>query len=141
MQFQVPQFVEVEDKIFGPFTFKQFIYLLGTAGICFIIYKLIPYFYLAVIFMAPVAIFGLALAFYKVNDRPFIETIEAALRFYGSSKLYIWQPRVKTPKTEIKTDSTKGQNKNYGALSSGPRLTSNKLSDLAWSLDVKENKK
>ena len=27
MQYQVPQFIEVEDKIFGPLTFKQFLYI------------------------------------------------------------------------------------------------------------------
>ncbi|TSC80302.1 MAG: hypothetical protein G01um101429_152 [Parcubacteria group bacterium Gr01-1014_29] len=31
-QFQVPQFIEVEDKIFGPLTTKQFFYLLGGGG-------------------------------------------------------------------------------------------------------------
>jgi len=32
MRFEVPQFIEVEDKIFGPFTWKQFIYLMGGEG-------------------------------------------------------------------------------------------------------------
>ena len=39
MQFQVPQFIEIEDKIIGPFTVKQFIYLVGGAGMDFIILK------------------------------------------------------------------------------------------------------
>jgi hypothetical protein len=29
MQFRVPQFIDIEDKLFGPLTFKQFIYLAG----------------------------------------------------------------------------------------------------------------
>ncbi len=33
MRFEVPQFIDVEDKIFGPFTFKQFLYLAGGAGL------------------------------------------------------------------------------------------------------------
>ena len=33
MRFEVPQFVDIEDKIFGPLTFKQFIYIAGGAGV------------------------------------------------------------------------------------------------------------
>ena len=39
MQFKVPQFLDIEDKIFGPFTFREFIYLAGAAGLCFVFYK------------------------------------------------------------------------------------------------------
>jgi hypothetical protein len=42
MRFQVPQFIEVEDKIFGPLTVKQFIYLAGGAGLVFILYHFLP---------------------------------------------------------------------------------------------------
>ena len=44
MQFQVPQFIEIEDKIFGPLTFKQFIYLAGGGGLCFLLYTILPFF-------------------------------------------------------------------------------------------------
>ena len=42
MQFQVPQFIEVEDKIFGPLTFKQFVYVLGGAGACYLLWRVLP---------------------------------------------------------------------------------------------------
>ncbi len=65
MRFQVPQFIEIEDKIFGPLTFKQFIYLLGGGGAVFILYVFLPI-YLMVFLAIPVALFALALAFYQV---------------------------------------------------------------------------
>ena len=43
MQFQVPQFIEIEDKIFGPLTFKQFIYLAGGVGASIVLWLYIPY--------------------------------------------------------------------------------------------------
>ena len=43
MQFKVPQFLDIEDKIFGPFTFKEFVYLAGGAGLCFILYRPFEY--------------------------------------------------------------------------------------------------
>ena len=41
MQFSVPQFVEVEDKIIGPLTLKQFLVLLGGGFVVFVLYKFI----------------------------------------------------------------------------------------------------
>ena len=38
MQFQVPQFIETEDKIIGPFSIKQFIYVGAAIGISFMLY-------------------------------------------------------------------------------------------------------
>nr|HPI66783.1 PrgI family protein [Candidatus Paceibacterota bacterium] len=71
MQFRVPQFIDIEDKLFGPLTFKQFIYLAGGAGLVFVIYKTIPLVF-AIFLMIPVAGLAAALAFYKPNGKPFI---------------------------------------------------------------------
>ena len=45
MQFKVPQFLDIEDKIFGPFTFREFVYLTGGGGMCFVLYKLLGLLY------------------------------------------------------------------------------------------------
>jgi len=52
MRFQVPQFIEVEDKIFGPLTLKQFIYLAGAGGVVFVLWRVFPIF-VAIIIAAP----------------------------------------------------------------------------------------
>ncbi len=127
MRFSVPQFIDIEDKIFGPFTFKQFVYLAGGAGICFIIYKLLPFFF-AVLLIVPIAGLSLALTFYKVNNKPFIAILESYIRFLVQGKLYIWK---KDPnKKEIK--------KSEDVLPAPivPRLSESKLKDISWSLDV-----
>ena len=70
-QFQIPQFIEMEDKLFGPLTFKQFMYLVGGGGICFILYVWLPLpFIIKIIPIAGVAALALALAFVKYNGRP-----------------------------------------------------------------------
>ncbi len=53
MRYQVPQFIEIEDKIFGPLTLKQFIYLAGGGGLCLIFFSLLPL-YIMVILSIPV---------------------------------------------------------------------------------------
>ena len=127
MRFSVPQFIDIEDKIFGPFTFKQFVYLAGGAGICFIIYKLLPFFF-AVLLIVPVAGLALALTFYKVNNKPFIAILESYIRFLVQGKLYIWK---KDPKKK-EADKTE----DVLPASIVPRLSESKLKDISWSLDV-----
>ncbi len=134
MRFQVPQFTEIEDKIFGPFTFKQFIYLVGGAGGIIILYGFLPLF-LTIIFGVPIALFALALAFYKVNNQPFVKVVENAFRYSTSSRLYLWKKREPAKKSAGET-MTAERKATAGIYM--PKLTKNKLSDLAWSLDIKE---
>lgn len=127
MQFQIPQFIEVEDKIFGPLTFKQFIYLVGGGGISFVIYSVLPFF-LAILLIIPIVALSLALAFYKINNKPFIEVLEAAFKYVLGSKLYIWK---KSDRAAVhKEDVPMAQNLYV------PKISDSKLKDLSWSLDV-----
>ncbi|MCR4283994.1 MAG: PrgI family protein [Parcubacteria group bacterium] len=134
MRFQVPQFTEVEDKIFGPLTLKQFIYLAGGGGISFLFYVIFP-FWLTIIFATPVVVFVLALAFYKINNQPFIKVVENAINYNSSSRLYLWK-KDKPKNVTVKT--TGSINKSSGAGVYAPKLTNSKLKDLAWSLDIKK---
>ncbi len=131
MKFQVPQVIEVEDKIFGPFTFKQFLYLAGGAGICFILYKALPFF-IAAFLIILVAGFSLALAFYKVNNKPFIYILESGFRYILQKKIYTWKKEDK--KTERVATPARAD-----SLVAVPRLSESKLKDIAWSLDVHES--
>jgi hypothetical protein len=132
MRFQVPQFVEVEDKIFGPLTLKQFIYLAGGAGMCAICWFFLPKF-IAIIAMAPIAIFSLTLAFYKPNNRPFIFFVESFFRYTIGSKLYIWKKHEK--KIAISEEKREEDISDIYI----PKLSGSKLKDLSWSLGVKES--
>lgn len=133
MRYQVPQFIEVEDKIFGPLTFKQFIYLAGGAGICLVIFTFLPKF-LAFLVSAPVAALALALTFYKVNEKPFINTVEAFFNYLITSKLYIWKKEEKTINNRRPTIENQPIEQIHI-----PKLSDSKLKELTWSLDIKEN--
>ena len=134
MLFQVPQFIEVEDKIIGPFTFKQFVYLAGGAGIAFIIFKIFPLF-IAIFFIVPVILLSLALAFYKVNDQPFIVALESMLKYAIGGKLYVWKKG--PPQKNAATEKKQGEEDVSGLLI--PRVSEGKLKDIAWSLGVNES--
>jgi len=130
MQYQVPQFIEIEDKIFGPLTLKQFLYLAGGAGICLIFFTFLPLF-LVVILGIPVMAFAGALAFYEVNGRPMIIAVEHAIGYFFGGKLYLWkQHQREAPKEAAKAP--------VQAQMPVPKLSESKLKDLAWSLNIKD---
>jgi hypothetical protein len=128
MRFQVPQFIEVEDKIFGSLTFKQFVYLAGAGGLTVALFTFLPKFF-AVIISLPVVILGLGLAFYKINNRPFIFAVESFFKYITKERLYIWK------KEEKKAVAGSGKT-GVDPMVYIPKLSNSKLKDLSWSLDV-----
>ncbi len=90
MQFEVPQFIEIEDKIFGPLTWRQFLYVGGgglMAAVIFLTMPLIVFIILGV----PIGALAFALAFYPVNNRPFSHLLEAIWTFFSRTRVYHWQ--------------------------------------------------
>lgn len=90
MRFEVPQFIEVEDKIIGPFTWKQFVYLAGGAGALITIFFMLPFIFFAIIGLPIGALAGF-LAFHRVNNQPFSVFLEAFVTYMTKSKLYLWR--------------------------------------------------
>lgn len=130
MQFQVPQFIEVEDKIFGPLTFRQFIYIGGGLGASYVLWRILPIF-LSVPLIACVGGLAAALAFFQFNGRPFIVALENAFFFVTRTKLYLWNNVPK--KVGMAPVARKASGEVYV-----PKLSDSKLHELAWSLDIKE---
>ena len=133
MRFQIPQFIDVEDKIFGPFTLKQFIYLAGGASAAVASVTFFGLF-LGLLIASPIIILAVALAFYKINNRPFIYVMESAFKYLTKDKLYIWR------KEEREDKSAQGGSASGGKYSSlvVPNLSESKLKDMNWELDVKK---
>ena len=138
MQFKVPQFLDIEDKIFGPFTFKEFVYLVGGAGLCFIIFKLLGIF-LGAIPIVIIAGFSLALTFYRPNNKPFINMVESGFKYFMQNKLYVWKkvmPAQNDSRDNLSKEKKDDLNKMGIMKEGGLQLTESKLRNLAWSLDV-----
>ena len=91
-QYKVPQDVEAEDKLLGPFTFRQFIYLLiAAAGIAgaWGLFQLFPL--LAIIPLPFVLLFGI-LALPVKKDQPMETYLAAVASFYLKPNRRIWKP-------------------------------------------------
>jgi len=107
VQFQVPQFIETESKIVGPFTLRQFIYVVIGGGLCFLVLYIFNFFF-AVIFIGIIGTATATLAFIKVNGRPIASILTSAISYYWNPRLYLWQkqtlkqtePSIKIPPTQ-----------------------------------------
>lgn len=131
MQFQVPQFLEVEDKLFAFLTFKQFLFLLGGGAMLYLSYAYLPGWLVPIAFLLIVP-FTAALSFLKVNKKPFIYFIESFFKYAGSARLYIWK---KVPKKAVSKKDAEDKRESPPAYI--PRLSENKLKELAWTLDIR----
>lgn len=87
--FTVPQFIDVEDKIIGALTVRQFIISLTGFIIIAIAYKLFPVFIFIIVTILSFLVFG-ALAFAKINGRPFHFFLLNAMQTSRKPKLRVW---------------------------------------------------
>lgn len=90
--YKVPQDVEAEDKLLGPFTFRQFIYLLVVAGSIAIAYGLSRLFIGLAIIPLPLIIFFGALALPLRKDQPMEVYLAAIVSFYLKPRKRLWEP-------------------------------------------------
>lgn len=92
-QFVVPQFIEVEDRIFGPITVRQFIIMLVTAGIIFLFSRLFD-FALFVLTGLPLLAIGGVVAFVKINGQPFHFFLLNLVQTLKKPGLRIWNKQL-----------------------------------------------
>ena len=100
MRFQIPQFVERETKIFGPLTFKQFLYLGGAGAVIFVLYFTLAKTNFLLFCLITIFLIGGALifAFLNIGGRSLLVVLGNFLFFFVSSKTYLWRKGRITPK-------------------------------------------
>ena len=94
-QFVVPQFIDVEDKIFGPVTTRQFLILLVAGGIIYVAYELAD-FALFILLTFLIGGFSLILAFVKINGQPFHYFLLNLVQSLRRPPLRVWRSEYDT---------------------------------------------
>ena len=105
MQYQVPQFINTEDKVVGPFSLRQFLYVgvaAGISGICYFLLQSWLFFIVAVVLIGG----ALALSFVKINGRPLIKIGLSAFNFYWQPQTYVWKSDEPVHQTKPATSVT-----------------------------------
>ena len=100
-QYKVPQDVEADDKLLGPFSFRQFVYLLVAGGCIAIAVALFQLFPLLIIIPAPIALFFLVLALPLKKDQPMETYLAAIVSYYLKPRTRKWVPGQKENTIDI----------------------------------------
>lgn len=92
MQFKVPQNIDMADRIVGPLTLVQFLYLLvGGIAVYFLFTVVSPIsFGIFLLLAVPIGIFALALTFLKVQDQTFGKFVRSFAVYIVKPKTRIW---------------------------------------------------
>ena len=110
-QYKVPQDVEADDKLIGPFSFRQFVYLLIAAGLVALavgLFQLFPL--LAVIPLPFVLLFG-ALALPIKKDQPMETYLAALVSYYLKPRQRVWIPGQRESTIAITAPKIKEENR------------------------------
>lgn len=91
-QYKVPQDVEAEDKLIGPFSFRQFVYLLIAGGLIALAVGLFQIFPALAIIPVPFILFFGALALPLKKDQPMETYLAALVSFYLKPRTRVWMP-------------------------------------------------
>lgn len=92
MEFNVPQFIDTEDKVIGPLTIKQFGWLGAGGGVLFLLWfsVRIPVFIVLAIVVVPLSFL---LAFKKIHGRSVVSFLGYWIGYHLKPKLYLWKKK------------------------------------------------
>jgi hypothetical protein len=135
MQFAVPQFTDVEDKLIGPLTLKQFLILLAAGGVVMFFWSLFGLSFFFFIFALPVVLLGIAFAFGKFNGRPLFSYAGSLISFFSRPQARVFKREEPTVVMHLESKSEKVKSK-----TAPPEITEgteSRLKRLAYLLDQK----
>lgn len=96
MMFSVPQFIDIEDKIAGPLTWKQLLWMIGMGAVLLVSFNVFDatlFFIVAI----PTVLLFVALAFYRPNGFPLTTFIFYSVLFLFRPKVSIWERPLRQP--------------------------------------------
>lgn len=124
----VPQFIDVEDKILGPITSRQFVLMLVAALFEFIFYTILQFWLFLIIGIIVFIMFGI-LAFIKVNGMPFHFFILNIFQTFRRPSVRIWNKELK--KGDLKELAKIDKKEEVAKEISEKRISENRLSKLS----------
>ncbi len=131
-QFTVPQFIDVENKIIGPLTVRQFMIILGAAVIIGISYKLFDFTLFLTVGIVTLVL-AATFAFVKINGRPFHLFMLNAFQTLRRPGIRVWNNRIMAAEIGETNIEVKAE-----AQAAGPKMyKKSRLAELALVVDTK----
>lgn len=128
MLINVPQYIDVEDKVAGPLTMKQLGWLIALGIILLILWNVVP-FPGSIVIGFPIAVVFIALAFFRPYGQPMGSFVFYGIMYFFKPKVYVWK---RAPQNMITIPQKAKPQENF---SPDKHLTSESLKDLAQLLD------
>lgn len=132
MQFVVPQFIEVESKVIGPISIRQFIILLVTAGFIWIFWELFTFWLASVLGVFSLALGG-TFAFVKINGQPFHTFALSFIQTLKNPKLKVWKRELDQLKAK---PAKKSKKKAEPEFVPKPEVSQSRLAELSLMVDT-----
>lgn len=133
-QFIIPQFIDVEDKIIGPITIRQFIIILVGFLIIAIFYKLFDFSLFITFGLLTLAITGV-FAFLKINGRPFHYFVLNLFQTFKRSRLRTWRNGFSSAGDDYGLEQSKFAP--VASAASAKHYTTSRLAELSLIVDTK----
>jgi len=137
--FNVPQFIDIEDKIVGPLTAKQLGWIAAGGVILLVCWTMLDTSALILVAIAVGFVFGM-LAFYRPNGQPLIMFIFSVFNFFTKPKMYVWK-RVPDMKKAARLDqSRKNAAKKEAETTVAPKkeISGQRIEDISKLLDTRK---
>lgn len=128
MLINVPQYIDVEDKIVGPLTMKQLGWMIALGIILVILWSMagpVIFFIIGI----PLTLIFVALAFYKPYGQPLGSFVIFGIMYFFRPKVYLWK---RTPQQNV---VTKPKAQAVSKIFPDKHISSQSLRDLAQLMD------
>ncbi|HBB37308.1 MAG: hypothetical protein UX02_C0001G0205 [Candidatus Moranbacteria bacterium GW2011_GWC1_45_18] len=138
MHVNVPQFIDIEDKIAFGLTSKQLLWMGGMAGCLIILYSLVDrkVFLFAAIFV--IIIFG-TFTFYRPQGITFLSFFGYMVQYFASPKKYVWRRMYNAKESTFSKSLHEARKKQAAPAAQIKRIPSqSQLKRIAWVLDTKK---
>ncbi len=134
MQFNIPQFIDKEDKIVGPFTAKQLGWMFSGGAVLLVLWNTLDFsgFLVSAIFV--VGIFG-AMAFWRPYNQSCISFLVSLFSFFARPKFYLWKRVPKKNAFDSKKIIKKDLHKKHDLKTTKKEISENKIEELSKILD------
>lgn len=127
-QFIVPQFIDVEDKILGPITTRQFVLMLVCILITFLLYKFFSFWTFVGLGALNIGVFAI-FAFAKINGRPIHFFLLNFLQTQKRARLRVWNREAYVYAVKFVSE-LKEEKKVASAIAPREPISGSRLSDL-----------
>ena len=134
-QFVAPQFIDVEDRIIGPITTRQFVMMVIGGVIIFASYKILDaggFALTTFIVLVVVFVFG----FIKINGRRFYDYVKSMLEALRRPKVRVWYKKVSLLEVNSKMDTKATENVKTDLTPRMKTVHPRHLSELALIVDT-----